>query len=168
MSLAVRPAQVRDLDAIDAIYEYYVRETPITFDVEPPAPAARRAWFEQFDTQGRHRLLVAEREGRILGWACSHTFRPRAAYATSVETTLYVDRDAGGQGLGSALYDALFTALADQDVHRAYAGITLPNDASDALHRRFGFEPLGTFREVGFKFGRFWDVRWYEKRLDQL
>ncbi|MBW2372630.1 MAG: N-acetyltransferase [Deltaproteobacteria bacterium] len=165
MPLELRPARVRDLDAIDAIYDHYVTQTPVTFDVEPAAPAARHAWFEQFDAQGRHRLLVAEREGRVLGWACSHPFRPKAAYATSVETTIYLDRDATGQGLGSALYGALFTALADEGVHRAYAGITLPNAASEALHRRFGFQPLGTFREVGFKLGRFWDVCWYEKEL---
>ncbi|MBW2236741.1 MAG: N-acetyltransferase [Deltaproteobacteria bacterium] len=139
MPLELRPARVRDLDAIDAIYDHYVTQTPVTFDVEPAAPAARHAWFEQFDAQGRHRLLVAEREG--------------------------LDRDATGQGLGSALYGALFTALADEGVHRAYAGITLPNAASEALHRRFGFQPLGTFREVGFKLGRFWDVCWYEKEL---
>jgi phosphinothricin acetyltransferase len=139
MPLDLRPARVRDLDAIDAIYDHYVTQTPVTFDVEPAAPAARRAWFEQFDRSGRHRLLVADRDGRVLGWACSHTFRPKAAYATSVETTIYLDRDATGQGLGSALYDALFSALAEEHVHRAYAGITLPNAASEALHRRFGW-----------------------------
>ena len=165
MSLELRPGRVRDLDAIDAIYDHYVSQTPVTFDVEPAAPAARRAWFEQFDSRGRHRLLVADRDARVLGWACSHTFRPKAAYAKSVETTIYLDRDAMGQGLGSALYDALFSALAEEDVHRAYAGVTLPNPASEALHRRFGFRPVGTFQAVGFKLGRFWDVRWYEKRL---
>jgi phosphinothricin acetyltransferase len=165
VSLELRPGRAGDLKAIDAIYDHYVTQTPVTFDVEPAAPTARRVWFEQFDVRGRHRLLVADRGDRILGWACSHTFRPKAAYATSVETTIYLDRDALGQGLGSALYDALFGALAEEDVHRAYAGITLPNPASEALHRRFGFEPVGTFQAVGFKLGRFWDVCWYEKRL---
>jgi len=79
--------------------------------------------------------------------------------------SVYLDPQAGGQGLGSALYARLFDALKGEDVHRALAGVTLPNDASLALHKRFGFEPVGTYSEVGRKFDRYWDVMWIEKLL---
>src|SRR5947208_4359595 len=92
-------------------------------------------------------------------------FVARAAYATLVETRVYCRPEETGQGLGAALYTRLFQELAGQDVHRAYAGISLPNEASVALHKRFGFELIGTFTEVGRKFGRYWDVAWFEKRL---
>lgn len=102
---------------------------------------------------------------RILGYATSGPHRPKPAYATSVETSVYVAHDAGRRGLGTLLYDALFHSLSGEDLHRAYAGITQPNEASVRLHTRFGFRHLGTFGEVGRKFGRYWDVAWYAKEL---
>ncbi|MFH8555879.1 GNAT family N-acetyltransferase [Streptomyces celluloflavus] len=101
----------------------------------------------------------------LLGYATSGPLRPKAAYATSVEVSVYCAPHAVGRGIGTLLYQALFGALADEDVHRAYAGITQPNEASARLHARFGFRHLGTYGEVGHKFGRYWDVAWYEKRL---
>jgi phosphinothricin acetyltransferase len=91
----------------------------------------------------------------------------KPAYDTSVEVTIYLAPDAGGCGVGTRLYKALFEALADEDLHRAYAGIAQPerNEASVRLHERFGFRHVGTYREVGRKFGRYWDVAWYEKEL---
>ena len=83
-----------------------------------------------------------------------------------METTVYLAPDATGQGLGRRLYGALFDSLAGADVHLAVGGITLPNEASLALHRAFGFEPVGIFRQVGYKFGRYWDVQWFQRRLD--
>lgn len=103
--------------------------------------------------------------GALLGYATSSAFRPKAAYAPSVEVTVYCAPQAAGRGVGTLLYNALFAALADEDVHRAYAGITQPNEASTRLHTRFGFRHLGTFTEVGRKFGRYWDVAWYQKDL---
>ncbi|MET9802570.1 N-acetyltransferase family protein [Streptomyces sp. NPDC006368] len=102
---------------------------------------------------------------RRLGYATSSPFRPKAAYSTSVEVSVYLAPEAVGRGIGTLLYDRLFGALADEDVHRVYAGIALPNDASVRLHARFGFRHTGTFTEVGRKFGRYWDVAWYEKDL---
>ena len=89
--------------------------------------------------------------------------RPAPAYLHSVETTIYCDPAATGRGLGTALYRELLELLATADVHRAYAGIALPNEASERLHRRFGFRELGTYTEVGHKLGRWVDVRWYER-----
>lgn len=102
-------------------------------------------------------------DGRVAGVASSGRYRPRAAYDTTVETSVYIAPDSVGRGLGSALYGALFDALDGERVHRAVAGIALPNDASVALHRRFGFERVGRFSEEGWKFDRFWDVDWYER-----
>ncbi|MCL6296892.1 GNAT family N-acetyltransferase [Streptomyces kronopolitis] len=107
--------------------------------------------------------------GALLGYATSSPLRPKAAYATSVEVTVYCAPQASGRGVGTLLYKALFEALAHEDVHRAYAGITQgnpPNTASARLHTRFGFRHLGTYTEVGRKFGRYWDVAWYQKDLD--
>jgi phosphinothricin acetyltransferase len=93
-------------------------------------------------------------------------FRPKAAYETSVETSIYIDPAWTGQGVGRMLYGRLFAAIETEDVHRAYAGVTLPNQASIALHEGFGFIPVGVFTHAGRKLGRYWDVRWYEKRFE--
>jgi phosphinothricin acetyltransferase len=143
-----------------------VLHTAASFEVEPWTVEARREWARHHDATGPYRLLVAEVEGRVEGFATSSRFRERAAYAHSVETSVYCDPAVVGQGLGTALYTSLFAALAAEDLHRAFAGIALPNDASEALHRRFGFREVGTYTEVGRKFDRWWDVRWYERELD--
>jgi phosphinothricin acetyltransferase len=159
--LQIAPASASDLGAINEIYNHYVETTAITFDVEPKSMAWRREWFASFG--GRHRLLVAREDGAIVGYAYSGTFRSRPAYEPSVETTVYVSPERTGRGIGSALYEALFRELEGEDVHRAYAGIALPNPASIRLHERFGFRRAGLFTEQGRKFGRYWDVAWYER-----
>ncbi|MCZ4514290.1 GNAT family N-acetyltransferase [Streptomyces sp. ActVer] len=163
----VRPGVESDLDALTDIYNHYVRETPITFDTATFTPVERRPWLLSHPEDGPHRLMVATAgdSQRILGYATSSAFRPKPAYETSVEVTIYLAPDAGGRGVGTLLYKALFGALADEDLHRAYAGIAQPNEASVRLHERFGFRYVGTYREVGRKFGRYWDVAWYEKEL---
>ena len=100
-----------------------------------------------------------------MGYATSSPHRAKPGYATSVETTVYCDPAATGRGLGTALYAELLAVLGREDLHRAYAGVALPNEPSDALHRKLGFRELGTFREVGRKRGRWVDVRWYERPL---
>lgn len=162
---AVRAARAEDLGRINEIYNHYVIETPITFDLEPINVEQRRAWFERYAAAGRHRLLVAEEGGLVVGYADSHRFRDKAAYDTTVEFTVYCAPDATGRGIGPKLYLALFEALAGEDLRMAMAGITLPNDASVALHERFGFTLAGVMHDVGRKFDRYWDVAWYEKRM---
>lgn len=103
--------------------------------------------------------------GQVLGYATSSQFNPRPGYSTSVEVSVYLAPEAYGRGIGTLLYEHLFEALKGQDLHRAYAGITVPNDASVRLHQRFGFELAGTYREAGRKFGRYYDVQRYEKAL---
>ena len=163
--VAVRPGQVDDLEQLNDLYNHYIRETPITFDIEPWTMEQRREWFSHYALEGRHRLMVAVADDRVLGYASSSKFRPKQAYEPSVESSVYLLPDTTGRGLGTALYEALFEALEGEDVHRAYAGITLPNAASVALHQRFGFAEVGRFTEQGRKFGRYWDVVWLEKPL---
>jgi phosphinothricin acetyltransferase len=163
-SCRLRSATRDDALAINDIYAYYVRETPVTFDVEVPSLAQRLTWFERHSVP-RYRIIVAEVEARVVAWASSGPLRDRAAYETSVETSVYVAPRSTGRGVGTALYEALLRSLADEDVHRAYALMSLPNDASVALHQRFAFARVGLFNEQGRKFGRYWDVACYEKRL---
>ncbi len=162
--MTVRPATEADAAELAAVYAHHVLHSTATFDVVPPTVEDRQRWLADH-TGGRHRALVAEQDGVVVGFAASTGFRPRAAYDTTVETSVYLAPDAVGQGLGRALYAALFEVLAGEDVHRALAAIALPNPASEALHRSFGFAQVGTFGEVGRKFGRFLDVGWFERAL---
>ena len=161
----VRAATLDDLSALNDIYNQYVAETHYTFDVEPMSAEARQEWFAHYSSAGRYRVLVAVSEDRVVGYATSSRFRPKPAYETSIETSVYLAPESVGRGAGSRLYEGLFKALEDEDVHRAYAGIALPNPASIALHERFGFKRVAHFTEQGRKFDRYWDVAWYEKPL---
>ena len=160
----IRPAEERDLPHLVRIYNHYVTTTHITFDTQAFSEEQRRPWFEGFSGSGPHQLLVAEVDGRSVGYASSGQFRTKPAYDRSVETTIYLDRDFTRRGIGAPLYGTLLDRIRfEPGVHRAYGGIALPNPGSIALHERCGFEAVGTFREVGFKFGKYWHVRWYEK-----
>jgi len=161
--LLIHPALRSHLPRLTEIYNYYVIHTPVTFDVEPYTVEQREVWFHQFAVSGRYRLLVAERNGSILGYAGTTRFRPKAAYETTVETTIYCAPEAVGQGMGSRLYAALFELLKGEDIRRFVAGYTLPNPQSALLHERFGFKRVGVFTENGRKFGRYWDVVWNER-----
>jgi phosphinothricin acetyltransferase len=159
----VRAATADDLEALNDIYNEYAVTTHYTFDVEPMGLDTRGEWFSHYETTGRHRVVVAVTGGQVIGYATSSKFRSKPAYETSVETSVYVASDAVGHGVGGKLYEALFRSLEKEDVHRAYAGIALPNPASLALHERFGFKKVGHYTEQGRKFDRYWDVAWFEK-----
>jgi phosphinothricin acetyltransferase len=161
----VRPATEADLPALTDIYNYYVVNTPVTFDVHPFAPEERRPWFSQHAAVGRHRLLIAQEAGRVIGYASTSRFRPKPGYDTTVEASVYCLADAVHRGIGTMLYRALFEAIAGEDVRQIVAGVALPNPASIALHERAGFRQIGIFSSVGRKFDRFWDVAWFERPL---
>jgi phosphinothricin acetyltransferase len=165
MGTQIRRVAPTDLSVLTRIYNHYIENTPITFDVEPYTEEGRRPWLEQFSSAGPHQCFVAEVDGSTCGWASTGPFRSKAAYGRSAEVSVYLAPDVLQRGLGTALYEALFEGLAEAGLHRALAGITRPNEASVALHTRFGFTPIGVFREVGWKFGRYWDVEWFEKTL---
>ena len=162
----IRPATLDDLQALTDIYNYYVVNTAITFDVRPFAVEDRRAWFDDHAGSGRYRLLVAvDPDGRRLGYATTSRWRPKASYETTLESSVYCHPDAVGRGCGTALYRALFDSIAAEDVHTIVAGVSLPNPASIKLHERFGFKPVGVFHGVGRKFDKYWDVGWFERPL---
>lgn len=163
--LVVRGATRSDLQAINDLYNHYIAHSVITFDLEPWTLQRRTEWFTHYGTTGPHRLLVGVRDEELVGYASSGTFRPKAAYGRSVETSIYLHPDRLGRGDGGRLYATLLDTLATETVHRAYAGVALPNDASLRLHRRLGFTSIGTFREVGYKFGRYVDVEWFERSV---
>ncbi|MGI9484231.1 MAG: GNAT family N-acetyltransferase [Hyphomicrobiales bacterium] len=164
-SLIMRSGVPEDVPVLLDIYNHYVRTSPVTFDIEPVSLDARRKWFKQFSYDGPHQLVVAERGGQVLGYAHSTSFRPKPAYARSVETTVYVTPESAGEGIAGKLYEHLLARLDEAGVHRAYAIITLPNDASIALHERAGFKELAVLSEVGDKFGKFWNTLWMERRF---
>ena len=161
----IRPAQPDDWPALVAIYNHYAENTHVTFDTRAFSTEERRGWFEQFGTGSACRLLLAVAGGSVLGYACSTPLKPKPAYSISVETSVYLDPESTGRGLGGRLLSALLDELGGADVHGAYAQIALPNDPSVALHESLGFRHVGTLREVGRKFGRYWDVAWYERRI---
>jgi phosphinothricin acetyltransferase len=163
---SVRPAVDDDAAAIAEIYNHYVRTSHATFDVEPVGIDERREWLAEH-ADGRHRVFVALDDEHVIGFARSGRYRLRPAYETTVETGAYVDPTSVGRGVGVALYRALFEALEGQEVHRALAGIALPNGASIGLHERFGFRRVAHFSEQGRKFGRYWDVDWYERPMGE-
>ena len=164
MSLTVRTAEPTDLPAIRDIYNHYVTETHITFDLDPVNLANRTEWARQFSGD-RYQLIVGEHQGEVMGYACSSRLRVKPAYDRSVETTIYLHHAAGGRGFGETLYAELFRRLGETDVHRCYGVIALPNDASVALHRKFGFSDAGLLTEVGYKFDRYWDTLWMEREI---
>ncbi len=161
----IRPGRANDLRAIVEIYNGYVTLSPATFEVAPVLVADRLSWFEQHSSGGRHRLWVATEGRRVVGWATTSPFRPRAAYETTVEASVYCSPDHVGRGIGSQLYHTLFDSIQGEDIERIVAGVTMPNPPSVRLHRRFGFRRVGTFRRVGRKFGKYWDVAWFERPL---
>lgn len=161
--MEIRAGEASDLEGLNELYNHYVRTSACTFDIDEVSMEARREWFGSFG--GRYLLVVAVEEGRVLGYAHSKPFRPKQAYEPSVETTVYVAQAEHGRGIGRRMYELLFESLSGKDVHRAYAGITMPNPASVALHEGFGFTQVAYFTEQGRKFDKYWDVAWFEKAL---
>lgn len=165
-TLQIRSGNTNDLLPIIEIYNHYVEHSTATFDTQAVDASQRVSWIGDFSDSGPHRLLVAESNSRVLGYAYSARFKERPAYRSSVETTIYMHADTAGQGYGQRLYAELFAQLENEaSVHRAYGVIALPNPASVALHEQLGFRLVGTCHEVGFKFGKYWDVGWFEKEM---
>lgn len=164
--IPIRRAEHADLPALRDIYNHYAVHTPVNFDVEPRTLAEREEWFGQFSSGGRYQCFVAEEGGRVIAYAGSTRFKEKAAYQTTIEMTIYCAPDRGRQGLGRKLYTRLFEALKGEDIHRAYAGVTLPNEGSVRIHESFGFRRVGTYAQVGRKFGKYWDVGLFLKDMD--
>lgn len=164
MNVRIFDAQSSDAAAIAALYNAYVRGTVATFEVDevPVYDMARRIG----DVRARGLPWFAlEADGAVRGYACATPWKTRAAYARSVETSIYLDAAACGHGWGRRLYATLLDRLCTMDMHLAIAGIALPNPASVRLHEALGFAPVGIFREVGFKLDRWIDVGYWQLPL---
>ena len=159
----LRLATLDDADAIRQIYNLEVTTSTATFDLVPRSLDEQRTWLSE--RSGARAALVAELDDHVCGFGSLSPWRDRPAYATTVEDSVYVHRDHQGQGVGSAILDALVSTATKHGFHACMARIVGGHDASIALHRRFGFEVVGTEREVGRKFGRWLDVVLMERLL---
>lgn len=153
----------RDAAACAAIYAPSVEDNPTSFEERAPDAAEMAVRIHRI--RATHPWLVAERGGEVVGYAYACPHRQRSAYRWSVDVSVYVAAGQVGQGIGRALYTALFERLRSQRFRMAYAGITLPNAASVALHKSLGFAQVGTMREVGWKLGAWRDVGWFQLEL---
>jgi L-amino acid N-acyltransferase YncA len=160
----IRPATPADAGPLAAIYNHYITETVVTFEESPVTPEemARRLGLT---TDAGFPWLVWDEAGRVLGYAYAGPWKTRSAYRFAAEATVYLDPAATGRGLGTQLYTALLTRLVSMGLHTVIGGIALPNPASIALHTRLGFRPAAHFHEVGWKFGRWIDVGYWELKL---
>ena len=160
---AVRDATEDDAEACAGIYAPYVTGTTITFEYEPPSVAemARRIAA----AQRTHAWLVLEEEGRVVGYAYGGLFRSREAWSWSCEVSVYLETGRRRGGGGRALYQALLERLTARGYRTAVASMTLPNEASEGLHRAMGFEPVGVYPRIGWKFGAWHDVAFARRAL---
>jgi phosphinothricin acetyltransferase len=160
----IRDAAGDDAESVCRIYNHYIRETIVTFEEQPVSPATMAERIENVAAAALP-WLVAEREGVILGYAYASKWHTRAAYRHSTETTVYLASDAIAQGVGTKLYQVLLERLRSRGLHVAIGGIALPNAASIALHEKLGFRKVAHFSEVGFKFGKWIDVGYWQVLL---
>ena len=159
----VRSASGRDAEACAAIYAPYVTGSAISFESDPPSPADM---LERITAAlSSHAWLVYEDAGRVAGYAFAGPFKAREAYRWACEVSVYLELGRRRTGAGRALYEALFAILSERGFRTAVAGMTLPNEASVGLHGAMGFEPVGTYRRIGYKHGEWHDVAWAQRSL---
>jgi phosphinothricin acetyltransferase len=163
MAPVIRDATERDAPGCRDVYAPYVTGSAVSFELEPPSAGemARRI----AEAQRQHAWLVLDDAGRVAGYAYGGTFMARPAYRWSCAVSVYLEPGRRRSGAGRALYEALFERLAARGLRTALAGVALPNDASVGLHRAVGFEPVGTYRAVGWKDDRWHDVAWFQRPL---
>lgn len=159
----LRVATTADAAACLAIYRPFVESSAVSFETVVPPVDEFAARIER--SLSAWTWLIAEKDGRCIGYAYGHSHRERAAYRWSVEVTIYIDPGHRRQGIGRQLYERLFADLANLGYCNAFAGVTQPNESSMALHRGVGFEYIGTFSAVGRKFDRWHDVAWFQRKL---
>jgi phosphinothricin acetyltransferase len=165
MTESVRLALPADAAAVAAIYRPIVEATTISFETEAPDEGEMRRRI--IETLAAYPWLVCERDGQLAGYAYATAHRVRGAYRWSVDTSVYVHPDFQRRGIGQGLYRSLFAILTAQGFFNAFAGISLPNAASVALHERAGFKPIGVYRNVGYKLGAWRDVGWWQLTLNE-
>ncbi|WP_089304807.1 GNAT family N-acetyltransferase [Geodermatophilus pulveris] len=159
----VRDARLEDAACCAEIYAPYVRDTAVSFETEPPTAAEMAARVEA--ALATHAWVVVEEAGRVVGYAYGATFNARGGYRWSTSVSVYTEAGRRRTGAGRALYTGLLDRLAARGYRTALAGVALPNEASAGLHVAMGFEPVGTYRRVAWKLGRWHDVAWYQRPL---
>jgi phosphinothricin acetyltransferase len=163
--VSIRQGRESDIARLVEIQNFYILHSHSDFSVTPATLEEKRTWFARFAPTGPYRLLVAEDAGEVNGCAYSSRYREHEAFRFTVEVSVFLSPATHRRGIGSALYARLFDELKSEDLHRAVAGIGLPNDASVALHRKFGFVEVGIFDEYAIKNGRFISSIWLQKKL---
>jgi phosphinothricin acetyltransferase len=161
--MILRLATERDGAGVAEIYDPIVRSTAISFEVDPPGEIEMSRRIGK--TLPAYPWLVCEHHGRIAGYAYASSHKPRAAYQWSVETSVYIHADFRRCGVGRGLYQSLFQILKAQGFCSVYAGATLPNAGSAGLHESAGFQPVGIYRNAGYKMGSWHDVGWWQLAL---
>ncbi|MBV9868874.1 MAG: N-acetyltransferase [Abitibacteriaceae bacterium] len=165
LSTSIRLAHAADAAQVQGIYRPYVTDTVISFEIEPPSTAAMRQRIE--NTLPHFPWLVCEHQGAVIGYVYAAAHSARAAYLWSVDVSVYIHQHHHRAGVGKALYASLFEMLRLQGFYNAYAGATLPNPASVGLHEAMGFQPVGVYEAVGYKFGAWHSVGWWQLALQQ-
>ena len=159
----LRCGKPEDLPGVLSILNHYILNTHHTFDTVPFSVDDKSDWMAQFNDTGPYQIVVAESDDRILGYAHSCAFKPKPAYDITVETTVYLQHELTGSGLGGRLMNRLLEHISETEIRSAVAMITLPSPASEALHQKLGYREAGKLKEAGFKFQRYWDVGLYQK-----
>lgn len=162
--LRIRPVHAGDAAAISRIYNYYIRETTVTFEEQETTPDLIQSRINDVEAVDLPWLVAFEGD-QVAGYAYATKWKERSAYRHSAEISVYVDHRKHGKGWGTKLYKALFIELQKRGIHLAIGGITLPNSASIALHEKFGMKKVAHFSEVGYKFGEWRDVGYWQKIL---
>jgi L-amino acid N-acyltransferase YncA len=163
--ITIRPASEEDLPVILDIYNHIILNTTAVYQYQPQTMDMRKAWFDTKRRDG-HPVFIAESEDQIVGFSSYGPFRAWAAYKYTVENSIYVSADQRGKGIGKLLMPPLIQSAKEHDMHAIIAGIDASNEASVNLHRGFGFEEVAHFRQVGYKFGRWLDLKFLELLLD--
>ena len=164
--------EIRDVEPADAapltdIFNHYIEHAHSSFDEAPVSVESIANWVGFYGAEGQHRLLVAVEAGTVVGYASGSAYRaPHLAFRHTIEVSIQLAPGVRGRGIGTQLYAGLFDALQDQPIHRALAGVALPNPASVALHRRFGFREVGVFNEYAIKNGGYISSAWMEKAMN--
>lgn len=165
--MEIRTGKLADVSSITDIFNYYIEHSNARFEESPLSLDNRLKWFSQFKPDSRHQIYVASDNGKLIGFACSQPYRAMAAFDETVEVTVYLAPFIQGKGVGSKLYEKLFSAIQAHGVHRVLSGVALPNEASIALHKRFGFKKVGVFNEYAKKNGEYISSMWLEKIFDE-
>ena len=151
-----------DIEAVNLLYNYYIRNTAFTFDIKEKTLSEKKEWSKIFKKDSPYQCIVAYENDILVGFASSRPFRDKEAYNSSIETSVYISHNYIGKGYGKLLMEDLFIKIDGYNVNRVYAFITEPNSASEKLHLLLGFKKIGVLNNVGKKFGKFWNVGIFE------